>query len=409
LTRIVGGLAVILSVIVPGGTFFYLYQQEYAKTTEMLQFGADSVSEYIATRPEGWIYLKEKLRAIIERTAIGHGAYSYRLLDGDGGIVLERVMPPAWQWPMLTTTVTDGLRPVGRFDVVVPLKQALLDTAIAALIGLCLSAFLIYLFQRIVLRFIDATLHQLLMAERKLAHMNKVESLGTLVGGIAHNFNNLLQPIISLTELTLNKLPVNSAEHKNLEIIAMAGNQAKALVLKITAFSRQEIMDQEVVDLRRVIEDPLSLIRATIPSSIRIVEKLDDVECPVLADSTQLATVLINLFTNAIDAIGTRGGEIALSLSKIDISGTSSDDVIKLAPGAYAKLTVADTGSGMDEATLERVFDPFFTTKETDKGTGLGLFSAYGIIAKHGGTMHASSHVGLGAVFEIYLPIDKSV
>ncbi len=242
-------------------------------------------------------------------------------------------------------------------------------------------------------------------AERELAHHNKMESLGYLAGGMAHNLNNMLQPILTLGELTRGNLPKDSPDYQNLDIICQAGHRARDLVKRISVFSRQQEMNRQNVDMYEIVREGLSLVQSMIPSNITIKESLEKNSGQVFGDPAQIQTVILNLVANAVDAMEGETGDLTVSLSQAFVDDSPANSVPGLDKGNYAKLTIADQGLGMDEDTLNQIFDPFFTTKEPDKGTGLGLSSAFGTIYKHGGTIRASSSPDAGTVFDVYLPL----
>jgi PAS domain S-box-containing protein len=241
--------------------------------------------------------------------------------------------------------------------------------------------------------------------ERELTHHKRMESLGNLAGGIAHNLNNLLQPILILGQLTSDALEKSSVEHQNLQVINLAAVRAKELVDRILAFSRNKSYKLKSADICEIVREELNLIHSIVPSSITISENLDEDTGAVLVDALQAQTVLMNIVGNAVDAMDGMPGRLDISLARTLVGTTARNAVPTLRKGNYAKLTISDNGRGMDEKTLGRIFDPFFTTKEPGKGTGLGLSTAFGIVAKHGGTIRASSAPGKGTTFDIYLPL----
>ncbi len=224
--------------------------------------------------------------------------------------------------------------------------------------------------------------------EAQLRHSQKLEALGTLAGGVAHDLNNALVPIIALTKATMRQLP-EGRERRNLEKVFRASEHARELVRQIVAFSRKEESVKRAFDLGATVREALSLLAASVPKTIRLEEHIEPVPV-VFGDPTQLHQVVMNLVANAAQAIGDQPGSIAVRLSSVSPEGML--------------LTVTDSGRGMDEATLARIFDPFFTTKEVGEGTGLGLSVAHGIIAAHGGRIEATSRPGEGSEFRVFLP-----
>lgn len=244
--------------------------------------------------------------------------------------------------------------------------------------------------------------------ERELTHHKRMESLGNLAGGIAHNLNNLLQPILILSQLTSDALAKSSVEHQNLQFINQAAVRAKELVDRILAFSREKSYQLKSADIYDIVREELKLIHSIVPSTITINEKLDKKTGTVLVDALQTQTVLMNIVANAVDAMDGKPGKLDISLTRARVGTTARNAVPTLRKGDYAKLTISDNGHGMDEKTLGRIFDPFFTTKEPGKGTGLGLSTAFGIVVKHGGTIRASSAPGKGTTFDVYFPLIES-
>jgi PAS domain S-box-containing protein len=231
----------------------------------------------------------------------------------------------------------------------------------------------------------------------------KLEALGTLAGGIAHDLNNTLVPVLSLTKLTLKRLPEDSRERQNLSIVLEASERARDLVKQIVAFSRQEERaEKTVLDPAAVLQTATDMLRASIPATINMELRVEPVP-RLLGDAGQLQQVVINLVTNAAQAIGAAMGTVTIAL------GTPSERPRGVASdgqdlGEWICLSVSDTGCGMDEATQRRIFEPFFTTKGVGLGTGLGLSVVHGIVGAHGGHIELSSAPGKGSTFTLYLP-----
>ena len=246
--------------------------------------------------------------------------------------------------------------------------------------------------------------------ERQLSQVQKMQALGTLVGGVAHNFNNLLQPIMLLAQMIQKRSAENSRDRSDLDVIIQACERAADLVKQISNFTREkdpgEGRNQNIYE---VVDQGLKLVASTIPASITVAADLDEDTGMVRINAIETQAVLMNLISNAIDAMDGHVGKLTISLSRALITDRAAELLLDLKGGAYAKLTVSDTGVGMNQKTLKRAFDPFFTTKQVGNGTGLGLSSAYGIVTRHGGSIHASSVVGEGTNFDVYLPlVDKN-
>ncbi|HVU35935.1 MAG TPA: PAS domain-containing protein [Opitutaceae bacterium] len=241
--------------------------------------------------------------------------------------------------------------------------------------------------------------------EAQLFQAQKMETLGTLAGGIAHDFNNLLTGIIGYHELAADSLPEG---HPSRECLAEARNaslRARELVEQILTFGRQSASTEHVpVDLITVVEEARRFLRATVPANITI-----EVECAphcgqVLADATQLHQVILNLGSNAAHAMRQQGGTLRISLEPAEVTADLALTLGGPAASSYVRLSVSDTGHGMDESTRRRIFDPFFTTKNTREGTGLGLAVVHGIVRSHRGAIDVESTPGRGSAFHVYLP-----
>ena len=237
--------------------------------------------------------------------------------------------------------------------------------------------------------------------EEQLRQSQKLEALGRLAGGIAHDFNNLLLPIITIAEVTRDDFPPDGRQWANLDTVVKAGQRGRALVNQILKFSRRQPMHRQPIRLAEVVGEALELSRALIPPMIQVRADLDDDVGTVLADSNQIHEVMMNLVSNAGQAIGLDKGVIDVGLRKASIDGGPTS----LQAGTYARLTVSDSGAGMDDETLANIFDPFFTTKPAGEGTGMGLAAVHGIVARHDGAIRVSSKLGEKTTFEIYLPI----
>jgi PAS domain S-box-containing protein len=240
--------------------------------------------------------------------------------------------------------------------------------------------------------------------EAQLRQAQRLEAIGTLAGGIAHDFNNILAPIIGYTEMALNDIPQNNSMRFGQEQILTAALRARDLVKQILAFGRSgRDQQQEPVEISSIIKEALKLLRASLPSSIEIVQNIES--GTACADPTQIHQVLVNLCTNAAHAMDDKGIlEVELSRVELSESDLADQSILDLKPGPHLKLCVSDTGIGMDKATLERIFDPYFTTKEVGKGSGLGLAVVNGIVKQHHGAIAVRSEPEKGSVFSIYIP-----
>ena len=241
--------------------------------------------------------------------------------------------------------------------------------------------------------------------ERQLQQVLKIQAIGTLAGGIAHDFNNILFPIVGYTELTMDEVSDDSVAHNNLEEVLKAAHRAKDLVQQILTFSRQSGQERKPVEVHAIIREALKLLRASIPASIEIINKINDDCHPVMGDATQIHQVIMNLCTNAYQAMQDKGGTLEVNLSEVDVGYEETVEKIGMQPGKHLQLLVRDEGCGMDAAVLNRIFEPYYTTKEQGKGTGLGLSVIHGIVKNHRGDISVTSTPGKGTTFKVYLPI----
>ena len=239
--------------------------------------------------------------------------------------------------------------------------------------------------------------------ENQLRQSQKMESIGTLAGGIAHDFNNILAIIIGYTELAIMDVPDWNPAKGYLKEVQSASYRAKDLVRHILNFSRKAITDRKPVKICPIAEDTLTMLRATIPTNIEIRRNISCESDLILGDPTQIGQVLMNLCTNAAQAMREESGILEVSLQNVDLKKQQAES--DLVPGRYVKLTVSDTGHGIEPEIMDRIFDPYFTTKGLGKGTGLGLSVIQGIVRTHNGAVTVKSEPGIGTVFEVLFPV----
>jgi len=238
--------------------------------------------------------------------------------------------------------------------------------------------------------------------QAQIIMQEKMAAIGTLAGGIAHDFNNILASVIGFSELTMMETNKNSSAYKNMNQVLSAGLRAKELVQQILTFSRRDEKEPKPVLVKPLIIEVLKLIRASLPSSIKIEQNLTGNPL-ILAGSTQIHQVLMNLCTNAGHALDEKGGILLVELASIEVSkGDPTSEKIKCGP--YVRLIVSDTGCGMETEVKQRIFDPFFTTKKRGHGTGMGLSVVHGIISDFGGSILVHSKPNKGSSFQLFFP-----
>lgn len=236
--------------------------------------------------------------------------------------------------------------------------------------------------------------------ERRLLHRERIASIGTLAGGVAHEFNNIMTPILLYSQVALHDAPPDSALSRDLTRIIAAAHRARGLVSGILTFSRgMDSHEGSSFYLHPIIDESLALLRAIVPANVEITFHAEPEEAPVFGDPSLVHQVVINLCTNAYQAMRKGGGTLALLLSVVSDPPDSS-----VPPGRYVLLEVRDTGHGMDENVLQRIFDPFFTTREVGEGSGLGLSVVHGIVTAMNGVICVESRVGSGTMVRVYLP-----
>lgn len=241
-------------------------------------------------------------------------------------------------------------------------------------------------------------------AEKALQQTRKMETIGTLAGGIAHDFNNILYMIIGNTELALDDTSKSNPVYMSLEEIKSASLRAAGIVKQLLDFSRKTDQKFKAIDAIDVIEDALRFLRSSIPSTIKIKKKLPDTKIAILADPIQIHQILMNICTNAFQAMEKKGGLIEIDVENIFLNKDFFDKYSNFTEGKYLKITIRDSGPGIGAEIIDRIFDPYFTTKEVGKGTGMGLAVVHGIVESHNGLVTVESDLEKGTTFNVFIP-----
>ncbi len=243
--------------------------------------------------------------------------------------------------------------------------------------------------------------------EAQLWQAHKMEAVGTLAGGIAHDFNNILGIIVGNTEMSLSDVPEWNPAHGNLKEVQKACLRARDVVRQLLSFSRKSEQKKKPVKIAPIIKETSKLLRASIPSNIDIRYNIPDDLGTIKADLTQIHQIVLNLCTNAADAMDGQDGVLEITLDSMVLDEETAVAYEDLETGPYVRLSVSDTGQGISSAEKARIFDPYFTTKEVGKGTGLGLSVVHGIVKGHKGEITVHSEIGKGTTFEVFFPIIK--
>lgn len=248
-----------------------------------------------------------------------------------------------------------------------------------------------------------ANMQQLKETQVQLLHSQKMEAIGRLAGGVAHDFNNLLTAITGYTELLIDSIPFEAPMQGDLKEIKKAADRAASLTRQLLAFSRRQPLQTTIVDLNELVVNMQKLLKRLLGEDIELITMLEPTLLPVKVDLGQIEQVLMNLAVNARDAMP-EGGMLTIKTENISLDGTTAESIKYARSGKFIRLSIADTGMGIEKGMLEKIFDPFFSTKEPGEGTGLGLSVVYGIIQQHEGWIHVTSEPNQGALFEIFIP-----
>jgi len=357
---------------------------------------------------------EDKFRSVVESSPMG--VHMYRL-EEDGRLVFTGANPAADRIlgvdcrQFIGKTIEEAFPPLVHTEVPERYRHACISgepwqtEQVDYEHGEIKGAYLVHAFRTapgmMAALFLEVTERRRL--EEQLLQARKMEAVGRLAGGVAHDFNNLLTVINGHSRMLLAKLDLRDPLRKGLEEIRKAGDRAAELTQQLLALSRKQVLHPQVLDLNHIVADMEGLVRGLLGPDVELHTSLEPALGTARADPVQLQQVLLNLAVNARDAMPA-GGTLTIETRNVELAEGQPGAPAGLGPGRYVRLSVGDTGHGMDDETLRRVFEPFFTTKESGKGTGLGLATVYGIVQQSGGVIEVRSEPGQGTTFHLYLP-----
>ena len=256
------------------------------------------------------------------------------------------------------------------------------------------------------LRELNQAAEALIKSEARLRHSQKLQTIGTLTGGIAHEFNNLLTPILGYSEIVLNNLVKQNELYEDIQGINKAAIRAKEIIDQILTFSRNDdiTLKFKPLEINSVIKEGIKLFESVLPNNIKLIKEINYHSGYILGNATQIQQVILNLCTNAYHSMKENGGILEINVQTVSITQEVSDQM-NLEKGDYVRIKIKDTGCGMDQETLNQIFDPFFTTKEVGEGTGLGLSVVHGIVKNHNGDIYVESEIDVGTTIFVHLPL----
>lgn len=384
--------------------------------SEMLTFnyfrdiqGLDTLPEYESLWDMLQLQYQQEEGAAIYRACSGGilpereeiSAFSRMNLSGTSWYI-SAVMP----YSQVVRMVNENLN---RFAFLVTVIFVLIASSILIIYGLQKNRQKLQIETRY-LRDMNRTLEELHESREQVRHYQKLQTIGALAGGIVHEFNNLLTPIMGYSEFLKQQLGPENEYYEDIDEIYKAGGRAKEIVDQILPFSRRETDSTQynVVNLNAVIWDALKMVRMLLPSSVRLVVKPYSGPINIYGSATQIHQVLLNLCTNAYQAMEATGGTLTVATRRV-FQDQLPEQYHPVAEGEFVRLEVSDTGCGIPPEMLSRIFDPFFTTKAAGDGTGLGLSVVQNILISHGGFIEAESAVGRGSRFLVYLPVTSQL
>jgi signal transduction histidine kinase len=399
--------AVILTaaaVVLPPAIYLVL---SYSHVTGALEAEAEInarlVGRIIGMNPELWQFEELRLTEVLSRRPRSGSAEQRRVLDASGGQVAASgdPLPP----PLIrrSAPLLDAGMPVGSIEITRSLRPLLLRVGALSLALLVVGVLSFGAVRTMPLRFIRKSEEAQAQLQEQLRHAETLEAVGQLAGGIAHDFNNILSVIKGYGVLLRRRLPEEGPERRYADQILASTDRATSLTRGLLSFGRRQALSPVPVDLVEVVQLSEPVLRRLAGERVELRTELPPAPLPVMADPLQIERVLMNLVANARDAMPA-GGRVVISASRAELDARGAAEAGLETPGPHARISVSDTGPGIDPKVRQRIFEPFFTTKG-GQGTGLGLSIAHGIVKQHRGAIRAGGERGRGATFTFLLPL----
>jgi signal transduction histidine kinase/ActR/RegA family two-component response regulator len=404
---IVTFFAVILTaaaVVLPPAIYLVLsYSHEAGSIEAEAEINARIVGRIIAMNPDLWHFEELRLSEILARRPRSGTAEQRSVLDAGGRVVAASgdPLPP----PLIRRSVPllDAGMPVGSLEIARSLRPLLLRVGTLSLALLVVGVLSFGAVRTVPLRLIRRSEETQRQLQEQLRHAEKLEAIGQLASGIAHDFNNVLSVIKGYGVLLRRRLPGDGPERRYADEIIASTDRATSLTRGLLSFGGRQVLSPEPVDLVEVVQASERVLRRLAGDGVELRTELSRTPLPVMVDPLQIERVLMNLVANARDAMPA-GGRVVISASRTDLDARGAAEAGLDTPGPHARISVSDTGPGIDPKVRRRIFEPFFTTKG-GLGTGLGLSIVHGIVRQHRGAIRAGGEVGRGATFTFLLPL----
>jgi len=405
LVSLAAGVLAAAVVLLPPAIYFLVSYRYTAGLLEAeAEINARIVNRVVTANPELWRYEQIRLNEYLSRRPRRGDAERRVVRDERGAVVAESVDPLPAPWLTRSVPLLDAGAPVGAIEVSRSLRPLLLRSGILALALLAVALVSFRAVRTLPLRAIRRSHEAQRELEAKLHDAQKLEAMGRLAGGVAHDFNNLLSIVKGYAVLLRRRVGEELPHRRYVDEIVASTDRAASLTASLLAFGRRQVLRREPMELAELVRQCEPSLRRLLRENVELRTELDPAALPLSGDRLQLERVLMNLVTNARDAMPD-GGRIVIAASRVTLDAEGARRAGLEAPGAYAQLSVEDTGTGIPREVQEHLFEPFFTTKEVGKGSGLGLSIAYAIVQQHHGTIHVESAPGAGTRFELLLPL----